>query len=78
MAHGDFPDLPDFPMEEDVDDDAEARPLALSPWDEEVSLLNVTTKSFGAGERGWVGRTVRVRAVVGRWCGFRDVTAGDE
>ena len=78
MAHNDLPDLPDFPMEEEGVDDAAARQLASRPWEEEVSILNVTTKSFGAGERGWVGRTVTVRAVVGRWCVFRDMRAGDE
>lgn len=41
------------------------------PCEEEISILNVTTKSFGAGERGWVGRTVRVRAVAERWCVFK-------
>ncbi|KAK5107603.1 hypothetical protein LTR62_000997 [Meristemomyces frigidus] len=40
-------------------------------WDEEVSILNVTTKSFGIGGRGWVGRTVKLRAVAGRWCVFQ-------
>ena len=39
-------------------------------WDEEISILNTTTKSFGAGERGWVGRTVAIRRVAGRWCEF--------
>ncbi|KAI7458732.1 hypothetical protein KC351_g17987 [Hortaea werneckii] len=57
-----------------------AQQLTRSVWDEEVSILNVTTKSFGAGERGWVGRTVRVRDVAGRWCHFerlpRDLSAG--
>lgn len=41
-----------------------------SPWDEQLSMLNVTTKTFGIGERGWVGRTVSVRQVAGRWCDF--------
>lgn len=40
------------------------------PWEEQVSILNVTTKSFGAGEKGWVGRTVKIRTVVERWCVF--------
>jgi len=40
------------------------------PWEQEVSILNVTTKSFGVGERGWVGRTVQVKRIVGRWCVF--------
>lgn len=39
-----------------------------SVWEEQVAILNVTTKSFGAGERGWVGRTVKVRKVMERWC----------
>ena len=42
-----------------------------NPWDEEVSILNVTTKSFGAGERGWVGRTVAIRTIAQRWCIFQ-------
>jgi hypothetical protein len=42
-----------------------------SIWEEQLAILNVTTKSFGAGERGWVGRTVKVRKVVGRWCEFK-------
>lgn len=42
-----------------------------SIWEEQLAILNVTTKSFGAGERGWVGRTVKVRKVVGRWCDFK-------
>ena len=46
-------------------------PSVEKSWDEEVSILNVTTKSFGAGERGWVGRTVKVRAIAGRWCEFQ-------
>ncbi|KAL2356757.1 hypothetical protein BJ546DRAFT_532146 [Cryomyces antarcticus] len=55
---------------------AEARQQAATTsdsWDEEVSILNVTTKSFGAGERGWVGRTVKIRQVVGRWGVFATI-----
>ena len=43
---------------------------SVDPWDEEVSILNVTTKSFGAGGRGWVGRTVTIRRIAERWCVF--------
>ena len=39
-------------------------------WDEAVSILNVATKNFGSGERGWVGRTVKLKAVAERWCAF--------
>jgi hypothetical protein len=41
------------------------------PWEEQVSILNITTKSFGAGERGWVGRTVKIRSVAERWFVFK-------
>ncbi|KAK5688524.1 hypothetical protein LTS10_000502 [Elasticomyces elasticus] len=47
-----------------------ADPRTSSVWDEEVSILKVTTKSFGAGERGWVGRTVKLRTIAARWCVF--------
>ncbi|KAK7538099.1 uncharacterized protein J3D65DRAFT_552077 [Phyllosticta citribraziliensis] len=40
------------------------------PWSEQLSILNVTTKSFGVGSRGWAGRTVSARAVAERWCRF--------
>lgn len=49
------------------------RQVDIGPWDEAVSILNVTTKSFGAGERGWVGRTVTIRRIAERWCRFIDV-----
>jgi len=45
-----------------------------SPWDQEVSMLNVTTKTFGAGDKGWVGRTVSVRRIAERWCRFTAFT----
>ncbi|KAF2229671.1 hypothetical protein EV356DRAFT_455453 [Viridothelium virens] len=47
-----------------------AEHATVDPWEEDLSILNVTTKSFGAGERGWVGRTVKIGQVVGRWCQF--------
>lgn len=58
--------------DEDYDVGAESVPAPplTSPWDEEVSILNVTTKSFGAGGRGWVGRTVTIRKIAERWCMF--------
>jgi hypothetical protein len=40
-------------------------------WDQDLSMLNITTKTFGAGERAWVGRTVRIRQVARRWFDFR-------
>ncbi|OMP86783.1 hypothetical protein BK809_0000458 [Diplodia seriata] len=40
------------------------------PWAEKLSILNVTTKSFGIGDRAWAGRTVTARSVAERWCRF--------
>jgi hypothetical protein len=42
----------------------------VDPWNQQLPILNVTTKSFGAGERGWVGRTVLARRIAARWCVF--------
>jgi hypothetical protein len=68
----------DTAMGFESDDAAAPVPGTSNPWDDEVSILNVTTKSFGAGERGWVGRTVKVRTIAERWCVFEDMsTAGD-
>jgi hypothetical protein len=54
----------------EAESEAVSVPLLENPWDEEVSILNVTTKSFGAGGRGWVGRTVTIRRIAERWCVF--------
>jgi hypothetical protein len=54
--------------------EATTEPSSSTPWDEEVSILNVTTKSFGVGGRGWVGRTVTIRRITERWCHFREMS----
>jgi hypothetical protein len=54
----------------EAESEAVSAPPLENPWDEEVSILNVTTKSFGAGGRGWVGRTVTIRRIAERWCVF--------
>lgn len=54
----------------ELEGDAVPATSSDNPWDEEVSILNVTTKSFGAGGRGWVGRTVTIRRIAERWCVF--------
>ncbi|KAF1992702.1 hypothetical protein P154DRAFT_528274 [Amniculicola lignicola CBS 123094] len=45
------------------------------PWEQEVSILNVSAKRFGSGgsERAWAGRTVKVRKVLARWFQFQHV-----
>jgi hypothetical protein len=62
----------DEAMHEIGDDELSARRVGAyeDPWEEQVAILNVTTKSFGAGESGWVGRTVKIRRVVERWFVF--------
>lgn len=57
-------------VQEDEDMLDGAHPVA-NAWDQSLSMLNITTKTFGAGERAWVGRTVRIRQVARRWCEFR-------
>ncbi|KAK3684396.1 hypothetical protein LTR37_020331 [Vermiconidia calcicola] len=64
------------PLAVEADPAASAAPPA-SQWDEHVSILNVTTKSFGVGERGWVGRTVKIRSIAERWCTFRNMVAAE-
>lgn len=41
-----------------------------NPWDEELSVLNVTTKRLGDLS---VGRTVKARTVACRWCTFEQM-----
>jgi hypothetical protein len=54
----------------ELESDAVLATIPINPWDEEVSILNVTTKSFGAGGRGWAGRTVTICRIAERWCVF--------
>lgn len=57
--------------EEGMEVDTNVSRSSISVWEQQVSILNITTRSFGAGERGWVGRTVKVRQVAERWCRFQ-------
>jgi hypothetical protein len=67
----------DFDFETDTTAVPPQPPAAADFWDEQVSILNVTTKSFGAGGRGWVGRTVTVRRVAERWFVFSAFRQGE-
>lgn len=60
-------------VEDQVERDAGPPSEDRDPWEEQVSILNVTTKSFGAGERGWVGRTVKIKTIAERWCIFERI-----
>ncbi|KAF2838971.1 hypothetical protein M501DRAFT_1058219 [Patellaria atrata CBS 101060] len=46
------------------------------PWQQQLAILNVTTRTFGASERGWVGRTVKAKMVAERWCRFEALDDG--
>ncbi|UPX18829.1 uncharacterized protein EKO05_0009117 [Ascochyta rabiei] len=43
------------------------------PWDQDVSLLNLSARRFGsgAGERAWTGRTVKAKSIAARWFHFQ-------
>lgn len=58
------------------EEESAQQPQPADPWDEEVSILNVTTKSFGVGGRGWVGRTITIRKIAERWCQFSALDPG--
>jgi hypothetical protein len=52
---------------------ADARHIPSLPpeniWQEQVPVLNTTTKTFGnLGDRGWMGRTVKIIDIASRWC----------
>lgn len=67
-----LPDEYENIIQEDEDMLDTDRPTA-NPWDQDVSMLNITTKTFGTGDRGWVGRTVKIGQVARRWCAFRRI-----
>ncbi|KAF1937208.1 hypothetical protein EJ02DRAFT_308576, partial [Clathrospora elynae] len=45
------------------------------PWEQEVSILNVSARRFGSGtgERAWAGRTVKAKRIAGRWFHFHSL-----
>ena len=42
------------------------------PWEQEVSILNVSARRFGSagGERAWAGRTIKAKSIAARWFRF--------
>jgi len=57
------------------DMEEEAEHIVDNPWEQQIPILNITTKNFRPGDSGWVGRTVTIRMVAERWCTF--VTPND-
>lgn len=73
----DHSDPLDEPMDADNEeaDQSSAREVVISvpenPWREQVQILNATTKTFGhVGNRGWMGKTVKIADIAARWCAF--------
>lgn len=54
------------------DEAGESDGTAVDPWEQEVSILNVSAKKFGSGtsDRAWAGRTVKVKRIAARWFHF--------
>lgn len=80
-SHNDYEDLFDDggntedELRHDQNGSSPARPQQMqSPeniWQDEVSILNATTKTFGnVGDRSWMGRTVKIGDIAARWCTF--------
>ena len=46
------------------------------PWDQDVSILNVSARRFGSGsgERAWAGRTVKAKRIAARWFRFHNLS----
>lgn len=64
--------------EEMLLDDLEAsgiESMTGSVWDEEVGMLNPTTRTF-TGDKGWQGRRISLRDIAGKWCQFERLQPG--
>ncbi|USP76045.1 hypothetical protein yc1106_03319 [Curvularia clavata] len=67
------------PTEEDVEmetnPETRGETITEDPWEQEVSILNVSVRRFGSGsgERAWAGRTVKTKMIAGRWFHFEQV-----
>ena len=48
---------------------------AEDPWEQEISILNVSARRFGSGsgERAWAGRTTRAKWIAARWFLFHSL-----
>jgi hypothetical protein len=58
------------PIEANIEGEGSEETMPNEPWDEHISILNITTSKFRIEQRGWVGRTVSARTVAKRWCVF--------
>ncbi len=54
------------------DDPGEGEADEEDPWEQHVSILNISARRFGSGpsERAWAGRTVKAKRIASRWFRF--------
>jgi hypothetical protein len=57
----------------DDDENADVMAEEQDPWEQHVSILNVSARRFGsgAGERAWAGRTIKAKRIAARWFHFQ-------
>lgn len=64
----------------DDDDNEHRAQVEEDPWEQELSMLNVSARRFGSGtiDRAWAGRTVKAKRVAGRWFRFSKLDGRQE
>jgi len=78
-ARTEHDDGEDVDMNEGEESHVAEEDEAQDPWDQEVSILNVSARRFGSngGERAWAGRTLKARSIAARWFRFQEVGDGE-
>lgn len=58
----------------DGEDEVHVTAEEQDPWEQDVSILNVSARRFGpaSSERAWAGRTVKAKRIAARWFRFHD------
>lgn len=62
----------DMERESEGRDDGPPSTAPRDPWEQDVSILNVSARRSGSGnaDRAWTGRTVTAQMIAARWCRF--------
>jgi hypothetical protein len=65
----------DLDMESGEQDNCTDPSAEEDPWEQEVSILNVSARRFGSNsdERAWAGRTVKAKRIAARWFRFQEL-----
>ena len=68
----------DAEMERELEGN-QAENVIQDPWEQAVSILNVSARRFGSGsgERAWAGRTITAKRIAGRWFRFHRLEHDD-